>query len=320
VHASPLPAARVGRGDGRLLHRLRRQRAGARYLTMTATKQVQLDRLTFDVVGQRAGGFGKVWFLRRPKDAPFEVVYGNECVVKTFKAEEDEAQIEQELGNWVALRHPHIARLIKICRLDFELGGLMERMPGNLADYLQNRTLSEQQVKTVLLDILRGLEYAYREHGLVHLDLKPLNLLLISADSPHVQITDWGISRIASTSRAQTASLGSHDIEEKTQFDVGTPPYMAPERFSKSWSISPAADVFSLGIIAVELITGQLPSFNGHQHPVVLLRSREYFKRAKYMLRDTSGPLQSLVLTMLDPESKRRPQDYSALISTIERL
>jgi serine/threonine protein kinase len=268
---------------------------------MTATKQVQLDRLTFDVVDQRAGGFGKVWFLRRPKDAPFEVVYGNECVVKTFKAEEDEALIEQELGNWVALRHPHITRLIKICRLDFELGALMERMPGSLADYLQKYgTLSEQQVKTVLLDILRGLEYAYREYRLIHLDLKPLNLLLISADSPRVQIADWGMSRFASTSRAQTG---------------GTLHYMAPERFSKSSSITPAADVFSLGIIAVELITGQRPFDR-----LALLISHEYFKRAKYMLRDASGPLQSIVLTMLDPEWKRRPQDYSALISTVERL
>jgi hypothetical protein len=69
-------------------------------------KQVQVDELTFDVIGEREGGFGKVWFLRRPSGAPFHVVYGDQCAVKTFKAEEDvdQALIEQELGNWVSLR------------------------------------------------------------------------------------------------------------------------------------------------------------------------------------------------------------------------
>jgi len=66
----------------------------------------------------------------------------------------------------------------------------MEMMPGSLTSYLrQHGRLDEPQVKTVLLDVLRGLDYAYREQRLVHLDLKPDNLLLISTDSPRVQIT-----------------------------------------------------------------------------------------------------------------------------------
>jgi serine/threonine protein kinase len=135
--------------------------------------------------------------LRRPTGASFEVVYGDKCAVKTFKADEDDEQalIEQELGNWVSLRSPYIARLIKISRLNFELAALMERMPGTLSDYLEGHgSLGESQVMMVLLDVLRGLDYTYREYRLAHLDLKPLNLLLVSADSPHVQLTDWGIS------------------------------------------------------------------------------------------------------------------------------
>ena len=287
--------------------------------------QVQLDDLTFDVIGKRVSGFGTVWFLRRPPGARFEVVYGEKCAVKTFHAEEDEALIEQELGNWVSLGSPYIARLVKISRLNFELAALMEMMPGSLADYMrQHGNMDETEVKTVLLDVLRGLDYAYTEHRLAHLDLKPDNLLLISADSPRVQITDWGISRIVSKSEQSKwattpGNVPTHHTDRRTQFGVGTIPYMAPERFG-SWSIGPAADVFSLGAIAVELMTGQLPCNDGSGDPFRCIISHQYFERAKYLLRRNSSGLRSLVLNMLDSDPKRRPQNYPALIAAIETL
>src|SRR5260370_14067443 len=242
------------------------------------SKYVQLDRLTFEVMDEREGGFGKVWFLRRPIGASFDVVYGEKCAVKGFNGEEDDEQalIEQELGNWVSLRSPYIAGLMKISRLNFELAALMEMMPGSLADYLEGRGgIDEAQVKMVLLDVLRGLDYAYREQRLAHLDLKPSNLLLVSADSPRVQITDWGISRIVRDARPNSESLDQgtpnkmsvDDAAERTRFGAGTPAYMAPERFSGSWSIGPAADVFSLGMTAVQFMTGQLPSLTPNASP-----------------------------------------------------
>jgi serine/threonine protein kinase len=294
-------------------------------------RYVQLDRLTFEVIGQRQGGFGTVWFLRRPSGASFDVVYGQQCAVKTFNAEEDDEQalIEQELGNWVSLRSPYIARLIKISRLNFELAALMEMMPGSLADYLQRHgTVSEPQAKMVLLDVLRGLDYAYREQRLAHLDLKPGNLLLISPDSPRVQITDWGISRIVSNVRPHSGSLSQagedkipfHPATERTQFQAGTPLYMAPERFSGSWKIGPTVDVFSLGMIAVQLITGQLPSLDARGNPLRLIASGEYFSRAKRLLSGRADALGPVVLSMLDPDPDRRPRDYQALIATLESM
>jgi serine/threonine protein kinase len=290
------------------------------------TKQVQLDRLTFDVIDERDGGFGKVWFLRRPAGASFEVVYGTQCAVKTFKANEDNEQalIEQELGNWVSLHSPYIARLIKISRLNFELAALMEMMPGSLTDYLRSyQRLTESETKAVLLDVLRGLEYAYNEYRLAHLDLKPDNLLLVTANSPRVQITDWGISRIVYDPRPHeafsTSKASARRAGERTQFGAGTVPYMAPERFSGSWSIRPAADVFSVGILAVQLLTGQLPTTDGSGNPVRIIISHEYFNNAKRLLHNNAANLCSLVLHMLDPDPERRPEDYPALIATLEK-
>ena len=168
--------------------------------------------------------------------------------------DEQEAVIERELGNWISLQSRHIVSLIKIVRLNFELGALMLLSPGSLDDYLRGHgPLDTSAIKVVLLDIARGLADALAQANLVHLDLKPQNLLLDSADSPRVRISDWGISRIASQQPQHSNWLSAsrawlaRETAERTKFAVGTPPYMAPERFSGAWKIGPSADVFSLG-------------------------------------------------------------------------
>ncbi|MGO8798688.1 MAG: protein kinase domain-containing protein [Roseiarcus sp.] len=276
---------------------------------------------------------GKVWLLRRPDGAGWNTIYGSTLAVKTFDADEDEQEaiIEKELGNWISLSGPYTVPLIKIARLNFEIAAMMPLMSGSLADYLRNHNnvLGTSAVKTILLDVLRGLDGANRSSNLAHLDLKPENLLLPSFDSPHVQISDWGISRVTSQ-RPQNAdwlrdprAWFSRQSADKTQFYGGTYPYMAPERFSGSWVVGPAADVFSLGIIGVQLLTGQIPSMDGIQDPfrmVVLIKSHEYLKRARMLLATRGGPLTPFILRMLDPDPARRPQDYPTLISTLERM
>ncbi len=294
--------------------------------------RVQLDRFTYEVTGIREGGMGKVWLLRRPDNAGWSTIYGTTRAVKTFDADEDEqeAAIEQELGNWVSLNSLHIVPLIKIARLNFEIAAMMELMPGSLADCLRNHNpLDTSGVKMVLLDVLRGLDDAHRQRNLAHLDLKPDNLLLTSAHSLNVKIADWGMSRMMSQRQQQADWLSAakawfgRQTEDKTQFCGGTYPYMAPERFSGSWTIGPAADVFSAGMIGVQLMTGNLPSFDGSRDPmrwVDLIMSHEYLERAKALLATHGGPLVPLLLRMLDPNPDRRPDDYPALIAALERI
>jgi serine/threonine protein kinase len=144
-----------------------------------------------------------------------------------------------------------------------------------------------------------------------------------------VVISDWGISRIASQQRQHSDWLRApiawlkRQITEKTQFGLGTLPYMAPERFSGSWRIGPAADVFSLGIIGIQSLTGQLPTV----HPsgdrlrhINLITSGRYVDRAKTLMATRGGRLASLTLKMIDPNPDRRPTDYPSLIGALEAL
>jgi serine/threonine protein kinase len=258
-------------------------------------KLVQVDRHTYEVTGLREGGFGKVWLLKR-RTEQWDYIYGPVNAVKTFNVydAEQEAVIEQELGNWISVQSRHIVSLIKIVRLNFELGALMVLTPGSLGDYLRGHGPRDTSaIKVVLLDVARGLADALAQANLVHLDLKPQNLLLDSTDSPKVRISDWGISRIASQQpqhsdwlRASRAWL-ARQTTEKTKFAAGTPPYMAPERFSGSWKIGPSADVFSLGMIGVQLMTGRLPTVdpNGEMSRIIdLITSHRYFDRAKSLM------------------------------------
>jgi hypothetical protein len=72
-------------------------------------KLVQVDRHTYEVTGVREGGFGKVWLLKRRTEL-WDYIYGPVNAVKTFKVYEDEqeADIERELGNWISLQSRHI--------------------------------------------------------------------------------------------------------------------------------------------------------------------------------------------------------------------
>jgi len=131
----------------------------------------------------------------------WDYIYEPVNAVKTFDAydDEQEAIIERELGNWISFQSRHIVSLIKIVRLNFQLGASMLLMPGSLGDYLRGHGLLDTSaIKAVLLDVARGLADAQAQANLVHLDLKPQNLLLDTADSPRVRISDRGISRIAS--------------------------------------------------------------------------------------------------------------------------
>jgi serine/threonine protein kinase len=98
---------------------------------------------------------------------------------------------------------------------------------------------------------------------------------------------------------------------------------MAPERFSGSWKIGPSADVFSLGIIGVQLMTGQLPTVdpNGGMPRIIdLITSHQYFDRAKTLTSARGGRLAALMLKMIDPNPDRRPIDYQTIIADLEAV
>jgi serine/threonine protein kinase len=184
--------------------------------------------------------------------------------------------------------------------VDREYLVVMELADHTLADRIGSG-LPEQQVVAILQEIAAGL-YELHQAAIIHRDLKPSNVL--SRDS-HWKLADFGIAR--------DADLGTGD---PTFLGYGTLPYMAPELW-EGRSPSFKSDLYAVGCIAVELLTGK-PPFSG---PEVGDFRRQHLTASPPSLTGVQNPaLRDLIVRLLNKNPADRPQDSRALAERIARL
>jgi serine/threonine protein kinase len=127
---------------------------------------------------------------------------------------------------------------------------LMEFIDGaNLRELERTKSISPEQALAIVPQICEALQFAHNE-GIVHRDIKPENLLLDKKG--RLKITDFGIAKIVGLPGQTTTLTGVRDV-------VGTPHYMAPEQIEKPLSVDHRADIYSLGVVFYEMLTGELP-------------------------------------------------------------
>jgi serine/threonine-protein kinase len=269
-----------------------------------------VDDKIYKVVALKEGGMGRVWLLARQYDEPFDPIYRRRLAVKTFDFVRDQAAIEQELNAWISIVHPCVLPLKKIGRLNYRLAAIMPFMLGTLDDELDSvGPFPERAVIQVLMQATSALNHAWQKRGILHLDLKPSNILVKEKEPLQIQIADWGISRLANEGNSKI-----------TSYLAGTPLYMSPERFSGSWSLSPKADIYSLGMMAIHLLRGTLPFRFGEIDPLLEIQSGAYRNHAASMLTGSSGEFQRVVLECIDPNPAHRRPTFAQLLSDFERL
>lgn len=156
------------------------------------------------------------------------------------------------------LLHPNIAAMVDY---GMEEGGLMyitmELLRGEVVTDLIRRGLSLQHILLLADQLLAGLAHAHAR-GVVHRDLKPANLMVVDGDLPRrlgtLKIVDFGIARVQS----------DHDPRETAQGEVvGTPRYMSPEQAAGDRQLGPRTDLYNVGLILYELISGRPPFGDG---------------------------------------------------------
>ena len=159
------------------------------------------------------------------------------------------ARFSHEAQALAALNHPNIVTVH-----DFgQAGGfyflLMEFVDGvYLRQLLRARRLGPAEALAVVPPICEALQYAH-EHGIVHRDIKPENLLLDK--NGRVKIADFGIAKMLGTG---TSGIGVAESQP-----AGTPQYMAPEQLAEPEKGDHRADIYSLGVVLYEMLTGELP-------------------------------------------------------------
>ena len=197
-------------------------------------------------------------------------------------------------------------------------------------ELLEGRTLREVLAKEAPLDAARAVSLmlqisaavaAAHEAGIIHRDLKPANVFIVQrADVPAVvKVLDFGIAKLAAD------SLDEDDRMTLTQFGamIGTPRYMSPEQCDGA-ELTPAADVYSLGVILYEMLTGAVP-FSGSTPLAIAMKHTSEFPRSPREIVSSIPPaLEELVLHTLEKNPQNRPPDAEAfgreLLETAERL
>ncbi|MCF3146125.1 protein kinase [Streptomyces platensis] len=237
------------------------------------------------------GGMGEVW---RATDQ----LLGRQVAVKlmlTAGAGEQVAEgLRMEARTAARLNHPHVVAVYDFGAHDDRLFLVMEFLDGpNLAQELATHgPLDPQRVAGLAVQVAAGLAAAHRE-GVVHRDIKPSNLML-AADGT-VKITDFGIARLAEEACGATAGQV-----------VGSSAYLAPER-GLGRVAGPPCDVYSLGCVLYELLTGH-PPFQGDSATAVVYQHVHMPPVPPGRLRTgLPGALDDYLLRLLAKEPGRRP-------------
>ncbi len=220
------------------------------------------------------------------------------------------ARFEHEARILAELEHPRIVRHIASgISADGEPYLVMEWLDGeSLAERLTREPLCLDDCLAIVRAAAEALGAAHAL-GVIHRDIKPGNIFLVGGECDGVKILDFGIARMARTfgSFTQTGSV------------MGTPGYMAPEQArGDRQMIDARADIFSLGAVLFECLTGR-PAFQG-QHAMALLAKLllEEPPRVREIRREIPTEIDELVARMLAKDPKQRIPDCQAVVETLD--
>jgi hypothetical protein len=190
----------------------------------------------------KKGGMSLLYLAKHPKTSEMAVI--KVILPKFLKSPEVMSHLIREAKILGSSAHPNIVKLHEIGEWENGLFIAMEYIEGvSLRQFIKDHSLNHRRVLEILLEIAYGLAHLH-EKGILHLDLKPENVLL--TESGKIKLIDFGISEFIEKGR---------DAEKMW---MGTPDYMSPEQRNAPSQVSMPSDIYSLGIIAYELYVGKL--------------------------------------------------------------
>ncbi len=242
------------------------------------------------------GGMGAVYKAMQPS---LNRIVAIKVLPGDFARDPDAvARFHREAQTVAMLSHPNIVQIIDKGEDQGILYFAMEYVEGTSLDVvLRQRRLSLQEVVQVIKQIGRGLGAAHRA-GVVHRDLNPRNIL-VSPTLSVVKLADFGISRVESVAR----TLGTLTTREMT---LGSLHYLAPEQAVDATAVDHRADIYSLGVVFYEALTGRMPLGK--------------FSLPSELNKDLPSEIDPVVLKCLATEPDKRYATVGQLLEDIDKL
>ncbi len=266
-------------------------------------KQLDEYRLE-DLLGQ--GGMARVY---RAIDVRLERQVAIKVIDAPFRTDSDYMmRFEREAKAVAQLEHPHIVSLYRYGEIEGLLYMAMQYIEGStlnalLASYRQEGNLMPvAEVHRVTQQVCQALDYAHSK-GVIHRDIKPANIMLDKQGNAY--LADFGLALIT-------------DIGTRGEI-FGTPHYMAPEQAMSSAGVTPQSDLYAMGVILYEMLTGEVPFDAANAMDMALLHMSEPPPPPREINPELSPELEHVILKALEKEPANRYQSGSDLVKATDQ-
>jgi eukaryotic-like serine/threonine-protein kinase len=221
-----------------------------------------------------------------------------------------------EIQHAVRLQHPHIVPVLSAGVIEYGSGirGPYYTMPFIRGETLRARLertgpLAPDEVRRILADVVDALAHAH-DAGIVHRDIKPDNVFLVGKNA---LVTDFGVSKalLPGNARGPLTGIG---------VTLGTPGYMAPEQAAGDPGLDHRADLYAIGVLAYELLTGQRPFAGNSVQDLLVAQAVETPVPLQQLRPEVPPALARLVMRCLEKRPEDRFASAAELLAALEQL
>jgi serine/threonine-protein kinase len=252
-----------------------------------------------------SGSMGSVYLARYKNGQRVALKFIGAGVAANPRAYE---RFEREADILKQLKHPNIVRLFG--------HGKHQKMPYYAMEYVEGQTLSEallrrgrlpwEEVVALGKQLCAALQHAH-EQGIIHRDLKPSNLMVLTDGT--LKLTDFGIAK-------------DLDVTQLTSDNctVGTASYMSPEQCKGERNLTHKSDLYSLGVVLYELLTGRKPFEAQSAMEMFLMHVKGECERPSRLVMDIPPWLDTLVCQLLEKKPEKRPFDAKVVAGALDQV